>query len=447
MLPLFENSKTKVLHYTTGFPNWRNGEKSLQLNSDPGAHFSYSGEGFVLLQKVIEHVSKQTMQAFVALRVFVPLGMTASSFVWRENYAAELAEAHGPLGELEERPRMTEGNAAFSLYTTAKDYGVFLAAMLNQQILPRNSFAQMLKPQVQLPARWGDRSGQKAEGFYWGLGWGLQRTKMSESFWHWGDNGPYKCYVVGYPEQKRGLVFFTNSAHGLELASELVWRLWRDDQAALLQWLGYEAYNSASAILAQTARKKGVSAALAQFHELRQANSSYHLNESAVNELGYLMMRMHRMEDALQLFQLNVESFPASWNVYDSYAEAQLRNGNRELAAENYAKSLALNANNSGAKQILSQLRPAKSRLGNAHFTLKGYAQARLVILAGSFNDWSDLHTLLVKEGEEWTCHLELPAGKHFYKFVVDGKWIVDPDNPHAENDGDGNANSVLIVE
>jgi len=436
-----------VLSHTTGFPNWRRGEKGLQLNFEPGAHFNYSGEGFVLLQKVIERLTGQTLQEFVARQVFLPLGMAASSYVWRNEYAPDLAEPHDLLGKVEERPPTLEGNAAYSLYTTARDYGIFLAAMLEQRGLEKKTFAQMLKPQMQLPARWGDFSGAKAEGLSWGLGWGLQRTKVDESFWHWGDNGAYRCYVVDYPKQNRGLVFFTNSVRGLNMTAELVRQIGGDDHAALMQWLNYDSYNSASAILEKTARKNGMAAAIAQFRAQSKAKPNYRLNEGAVNSLGYLLMRGNRLDDALQVFQLNVEFFSDSWNVFDSYAEAQLRNGARRLAEENYAKSLAMNPDNAGAKQILQQLRSDRPRTGNAQFRLKGHASARLVTLAGDFNDWSALHTLFEKEGEDWTCRINLLPGKYFYKFVVDDKWITDPGNPNSEDDGNGNSNSVLVVK
>jgi Glycogen recognition site of AMP-activated protein kinase len=45
-----------------------------------------------------------------------------------------------------------------------------------------------------------------------------------------------------------------------------------------------------------------------------------------------------------------------------------------------------------------------------------------------------------------WTSTLQLNAGKHQYKFIVDGKWYTDPANPIVEDDGKGNQNSILFV-
>lgn len=81
-------------------------------------------------------------------------------------------------------------------------------------------------------------------------------------------------------------------------------------------------------------------------------------------------------------------------------------------------------------------------------FLLEGYQDAERVILAGSFNDWNDDDIELdLQDNGYWSIRLPLPAGKHYYKFVVDGNWILDPDNPIKEYDDEGNINSVFMVK
>ena len=69
------------------------------------------------------------------------------------------------------------------------------------------------------------------------------------------------------------------------------------------------------------------------------------------------------------------------------------------------------------------------------------------VFVAGSFNEWSDSATPMVNDAGKWSVVVALEPGKHIYKFVVDGAWIADPDNPDSEDDGYGGVNSVLWVE
>ncbi len=80
-------------------------------------------------------------------------------------------------------------------------------------------------------------------------------------------------------------------------------------------------------------------------------------------------------------------------------------------------------------------------------FLLKGHQDADQVILSGSFNDWNETDRAMTKtDNGYWNLRLPLPAGKHHYKFIVDGEWILDPENPIKEYDGKGHVNSVYMV-
>lgn len=81
-------------------------------------------------------------------------------------------------------------------------------------------------------------------------------------------------------------------------------------------------------------------------------------------------------------------------------------------------------------------------------FLLKGHQAANKVILSGSFNDWneSELQMSKTKHGY-WKYSLPLQAGKHHYKYIVDGEWILDPENTVKEYDENGYINSVCMVK
>jgi hypothetical protein len=80
-------------------------------------------------------------------------------------------------------------------------------------------------------------------------------------------------------------------------------------------------------------------------------------------------------------------------------------------------------------------------------FYLEGNIKAKKVILAGSFNDWSESAYKMKKVENGWTFTTRLPYGKHHYKYIVDGEWITDPSNPIKEFDGHGNINSVKMIK
>jgi hypothetical protein len=68
-------------------------------------------------------------------------------------------------------------------------------------------------------------------------------------------------------------------------------------------------------------------------------------------------------------------------------------------------------------------------------------------LVSGSFIDWSKEGIPLIKDSAGvWSIPVFLKPGKHTYKFIVDGEWITDPDNPHWENNEYGTGNSVLWI-
>jgi hypothetical protein len=90
---------------------------------------------------------------------------------------------------------------------------------------------------------------------------------------------------------------------------------------------------------------------------------------------------------------------------------------------------------------------PPPSVKGNTTFKLKGYPDASLVVLTGTFVNWSQSQLLLAREGDEWVCRVDLDPGVYQYKFIVDGDWLLDPSNPDTAEDEAGNVNNVIEVK
>jgi tetratricopeptide (TPR) repeat protein len=101
----------------------------------------------------------------------------------------------------------------------------------------------------------------------------------------------------------------------------------------------------------------GVVASIQRYRALKATNdTTYDFSESELNEPGYELLGMKRFDDAIEILKLNVEAYPASSNVYDGLGEAYMDNGDKELAMNNYKKSLQLDAGNSNAVQMLKKL-------------------------------------------------------------------------------------------
>lgn len=90
---------------------------------------------------------------------------------------------------------------------------------------------------------------------------------------------------------------------------------------------------------------------------------------------------------------------------------------------------------------------PSPSVKGSTTFRLKGYAEASLIVLTGTFNNWSQSQLIFAREGDEWVCRVDLDPGVYQYKFIVDGDWLLDPSNPDTAEDEAGNVNNVIEVK
>ncbi len=75
-----------------------------------------------------------------------------------------------------------------------------------------------------------------------------------------------------------------------------------------------------------------------------------------MNVFGYTLLQGGQMNEALRVFELNVEAYPKAANPWDSLAEAHMKLGHKEKAIEFYRKSLELNPGNTNATQMLLQL-------------------------------------------------------------------------------------------
>jgi imidazolonepropionase-like amidohydrolase len=112
-----------------------------------------------------------------------------------------------------------------------------------------------------------------------------------------------------------------------------------------------------SDMLLETYLQKGIDAAIQQYHQLKSAHSTdMSFSEEGLNGLGYELIGMKRIKDAIRILILNVEAYPQSSNVYDSLGEAYMRDGDQKLAIDNYEKSLKLDPNNRNAIEKLKQL-------------------------------------------------------------------------------------------
>ena len=170
--------------------------------------FHYSGEGFAYLQQVVEHITGLSLNQLAEREVFTPMGMTSSWYGWRPSFEATVTRGHRSDGTPTGIVRYARANSAYTLMTCAPDYMRFLKALVKGEGLRPETFRSLTAPAPrvyeQLPV-------------YWGLGVSLTEDG---AFWHWGDNGSFKCFFAAYPN--RILVYFTNSYNGIEMLPDVL---------------------------------------------------------------------------------------------------------------------------------------------------------------------------------------------------------------------------------
>lgn len=247
---------THVLGHSSGWRNWRN-SRDVALTTDfpPGSKFSYSGEGYFFLQRVVEKLTGKGLPRLARERVFDPLGMKSSGFIWRPELDAALASPHTNRGQpmdsfnarsgkafaglvaemgkpVEEwtaedvekaLPRMDANipvlpnnmmpNAAASLVTTARDYGTFIRWLFGAG--PVQGGHRVLDRMIV-------RQSTINQSLGWGSGIGLEEAGGRKYIWHWGDNPGFKNFVVGEPATGSAMVIFTNGNAGQRVYERVI---------------------------------------------------------------------------------------------------------------------------------------------------------------------------------------------------------------------------------
>ncbi len=102
----------------------------------------------------------------------------------------------------------------------------------------------------------------------------------------------------------------------------------------------------------------GVDAAVSRYRQLKTDEpEKWSFAENELNMLGYQLIARDRLNDAIVIFELNVETFPEAFNTYDSLGEAFMLAGKNEAAITNYERSLELNPDNTNAIAMLARIR------------------------------------------------------------------------------------------
>ena len=240
------------LSHTTGFPNWRwfNEDNRLRFNFDPGERHAYSGEGIALLQLVVEEITGKTLEELARERVFEPLGMTRSGFVWQSGWEDNLARPHDQFERPKRFDRRRDPEGAGSIATTARDYAKLLVAMLHAEGVRRATVDEMLKMQVanRHGAMFGPQYWEESDAYDhagWGLGWGrFDCGELGRAIFHTGHDSGAQNYTVTFVDRGIGVVLMTNSDNFEAVSRELL-KATIGDTCSPVDWMAYPRFDPA----------------------------------------------------------------------------------------------------------------------------------------------------------------------------------------------------------
>jgi CubicO group peptidase (beta-lactamase class C family) len=332
-----------------------NGEKpantaAIRVDFVPGTKFRYSGGGVTIEQQLMIDVTGKPFPHFMQETVLSKLGMTDSTYEQplppkraAQTATGTRADGSAIAGRWHIYPEM----AAAGLWTTPTDLAKFaIEIALSKQgkanhILSQTMAKEMVTRQVK----------DTPVGLAFFLG-----DKNPDQFGHDGSDEGFQAQLIMFADSGQGLAMMGNSDAFFQIVPYV--------QAAVAKAYGWKydrGAGSAASLLMLVETAKGPQAAMEEFDRLKQGTiGGYTRDEGTLNALGYHLLGQHKIDEAIKVFKRNVEEYPKFWNCYDSLGEAYMNAGQKELAIQNYEKSLELNPQNTNGADMLKKLREGK---------------------------------------------------------------------------------------
>ena len=224
------------LSHTTGFPNWRfltstgfDRDGELTINTEPGKKYSYSGEGMVLLQYVIESITGKGLEQLAKEKVFEPLNMDMTSYIWQERFKNIYCNGHTIEQKVIPKDTEDDANSAGSMETTLEDYSKFTGHILLEETKNSDVTNLMFQPNIRISskAQFGPlvlKETQENDDIElsYGLGWGLLKSPFGFGAFKEGHGEGFQHYSIIFPEKKSGIIILSNSDNAESIFKELL---------------------------------------------------------------------------------------------------------------------------------------------------------------------------------------------------------------------------------
>lgn len=332
---------------------------TLPMDFATGDRFSYNQTNYLLLGKVIEKLSGKSFEQFVTQGQLDVANMRNTYFGGFSDIIKDRAQPYalqhiGTNGTNTEKlsnifyesvPTLVAANG---INTTAEQVADWIVALQHGRLLKReNSLSTMWTPGVLNNGSHGGFGGP-LNGY--ALGWPVIYRPTHRAMAPIGGNW---AALFIYPDDNLSVVILTNlqGSHPEGFVDEVAGYF----VPGIRNAVGFGIPRVITALQAEL-MKKGFDHVLDIVNDPQHKQVKSQFREADVNSWGYRLRGQGQQKQALEIFKLNVSLFPASANTYDSLADAYEGLGNRDLAVENYKRSLALNPQNQNAVDRLKAL-------------------------------------------------------------------------------------------
>lgn len=320
---------------------------SGDLQYEPGSKYSYNNSGYFLLGAIIEQVTGKSFEQVLKQNILDPAGMKNTGYDHYGTLISKRADGYSKTADGYNNAAyldMSIPYAAGSMYSTVEDLYLWDQALYTDKLLSAQSKALLFKPFLNNYA----------------YGWVVRDASFKQNdqpipvITHGGGINGFTTTIVRFPKEKHLIVMLDNT--GTEYLDRL-----SNSIAKILYNQPYDQPKlSIASALDKIIKEKGIEAGVAEYRQLKSSQTSiYDFAEPELNRLGYQLMAAGKTKEALEIFKLNVEAYPQGFNTYDSLAEAYANLNQRDLAVQNYKKSIELNPNNTSAVEALKKLETA----------------------------------------------------------------------------------------
>ncbi len=318
----------------------------------PGEKFAYSNIAFDVLGDLIAKVSGLAFEDYVKTNILEPAGMMDSTFL-KKDVAPELATSPHVMELIPVvspvYPYHRAHAPSSTLHSNIADMCRWAIINLNKGTLDGR---RILKPEsydiLWEPARLNNGSAGRV-----GLSWFITSEGGMKVVSHDGRDPGYVSGLCLVPSESVAVVVLMNcdfAPAGL-LAPVLALAMSGVEPPPLPK-------TPVSFPLGRTIADQGVDAALAQYRRLKaEPGACYEFFPDDLDSLGYQLIGLKRIPEAIRILQLNAEAYPEKAFCYESLGEAYLLNGDRENAVLCYEKALKINPARPLAIEALKKLR------------------------------------------------------------------------------------------